>query len=260
MKEPKTQYGFVEPTITEDNYVFGGFFSLPKIILQEEGSWVSHLPKYEPQFNQNFDSYGCTVWGTQNAIETLEKRLTGIERNYSERYNYISCGINPPGTDPHKVAENIRSIGMVDDSVLPFTTSYEEFLTPDPLTPNLLQQGKKWKDKWTFKHEWVFKNVNDINTKRELMKENLRFSPLGISVSAWHEKDGVYHDLGLPNNHWCLLVTYDGDSPVVFDSYDQSIKTLSPEHNIMYCKRYLLTPNLNKPDNWLVDLIRRLTS
>ena len=78
-------YGYIKPKLEGDHYIFGGLASLPKVIIQPDGNWEKFLPIYEPQFNEFFDSYGCTAWGSENAIETLEKHLTGKEPNYSER-------------------------------------------------------------------------------------------------------------------------------------------------------------------------------
>ena len=50
------QYGFLEPTISDDNYVFGGLGDGPGEIINPEGKWPH--PDKEPQEINNFDTFG----------------------------------------------------------------------------------------------------------------------------------------------------------------------------------------------------------
>ncbi len=234
------QYGFVTPSIDSDHYVLGAFNSLPKIILQPSGQWDEYLPVYEAQADK-YETFGCTSWGTLNALEILEKRITGIEQNYSDRYVYNLVPIRSPGADPHVVAETIRNYGLVKNEVMGMTDTYEEFCSPTPMTSGYIKLGSEYPYK--LRHEWVFTNVSKA-VRVPLMKEALQYSPLGVSVTAWNEKDGLYVDNGLPNNHWCVCYGYyekDGETYFkIFDSYDHSLKVLHPDHTIFYAKRYLL--------------------
>jgi len=248
-------YGFVEPTIEEDHYVLGGLTSLPMIVLCPNGQWDNYLPAYEPQSSSNFDTYGCTVFGTQNAIETLLKHKTWDNYDFSERYNYIDVGIRPPGADPHKAAESIRKIGLVIQAKLPFTATYEEFIAPDPLPDKLVREGKEWG--WDLKHEWLWKR--EPGYKDKVIKNNLRYSPLCVSVTAWHEENGVYVDKGQRNTHWCLLYGWNDKGWKVFDSYNHSHKILSYDHKISYCKAFRIYKK-SRTTNWFVDLWKRIFS
>ena len=98
MNNQPRNYGFVPPEIDPNAYILGGQTKLPKIVLQQDGQWGVFAPKYEPQFNEFFDSYGCTVWGSQNGYEFLFKRIEGVEYNFSERFNYIISRIRPGPT------------------------------------------------------------------------------------------------------------------------------------------------------------------
>lgn len=236
-------YGFFRNVIDQASYEFSQD-KLPRKVLQPTGSWGEFLPTYEPQFGGDWDTDGCTLWGTQNAIEILDRRIFGESSNYAERFNYNLIPIHPPGSDPDLVAENIRHFGMIPNTELPMTISYEEFLTPDPMTPELLAEGKGWLAKREFKHEWLWKSEPSLEVKRRIMKEALLYSPVGVSVSAWQKNDqGLFVDMGRPNNHWCVCFGFDGDNPLIFDSYDQSVKTLSADHRIERAKSfYLGTP------------------
>lgn len=254
----KKDYGFIRSKVDETHYVLGGFSSLPKVVLQPDGKWSQYFPKYEPQFNKYFDAYGCTVWGTENVIETILKRITNIERNFSERFIYILAGIRPPGTDPHTVAECIRKNKLIDDVLLPMTDSFEEFIKPDPMTEALLKKGRELP--YEIGHEWVWSKPISKEERIEKIREALKYSPLGVSVTAWYEENGVYVDKGKPNCHWCVLGEETDKGWMIFDSYDQSTKILSFDHNIECAKRYHLTasPELEGTLTKLIRLLKEL--
>ena len=69
-------FGFQKETICPDHYILGGLSKVPRVVYQPNGDWRSFLPKYEPQA-ENYETWGCAVWGTQNAIEILFKRVFG---------------------------------------------------------------------------------------------------------------------------------------------------------------------------------------
>lgn len=241
-------YGLVQGAEDENAYVLGaigGVGTLPRVVLQTNRDWTPYLPKYEAQYNANYDTFGCTVWGSQNMIETMMARIVSpdIEWNYSERFNYIIAGVTPPGADPHHVLESIRQNGLIVNGLLPMTQTYEEFVTPKPMSDILLEEGLKFK--FDVKHEYVWK-WGDNPTKEQRtakIREALHYSPLGVTVTAWIEENGVYVDNGQPNSHWCMLFAESPRGWLIFDSYDNSIKTLSFDHNIRMCKRIHLEPS-----------------
>jgi hypothetical protein len=201
--------------------------------------WSKYLPVYEPQA-ENFETFGCTVWGTQNQLEILLKALYGYEYNFSERFNYIVANVQLGGADPHVVYESIRKTGLIDNDLLPVPSTYKEFTTPKPMTDKLLQKASEFP--FTFNHWWVFYYEHTTEAQTTLIREALKVSPLGVSVSAWHLKDGVYVDKGQPNNHWCVLFSEEkGKGWKIFDSYDHSIKTIPYTHKISRCKAMSVT-------------------
>lgn len=261
-------YGLVVSPRDEKAYVLGGG-QLPKIVLREDGQWDEFLPQYEPQFNENYDSSGCTVWGTQNAEETILKLLTGVEYNFSERYNYILARVRPPGADPHWVAEIIRKYGVIEDYWLPFTTTYEEFLTPDPMSLDLLAKGQEFP--YELQHEWLWQESQTKEKRMEIIKEYLRYGPLCVSVTAWiyDDETETFIDNGMPNTHWCVLYGWNDKGFKIFDSYNQSRKVLSFDHNIQMAKRYVLKKKeIEQPikeeiishPNWLIEILKNLIS
>lgn len=234
-------YGFIAPEIRPDHYVLGSSSPILGATVREDGQWDAFLPEYEPQA-EGFETAGCTVWGTQNAIEALERARFGVRSNYSERFTYILSGIRPPGGDPHLVAEVIRENGMVSDQLLPMTETFGEFVKPDPMEEGLMARARAFLSRYRFRHDWVFKGDLSKDTKSALMRGALRSSPLGISVSAWKREGEVYVDGGLPNNHWCVCYGWDDSKRAwkVFDSYDHSHKLYSYGSEVTFCKRYEL--------------------
>ena len=258
-------YGFIPSKIESDHYILGGT-GLPKTILQPLGNWEQYLPTYEPQF-ENFETAGCSVWGTQNAIETLMKRIEMEEPNYSERFTYILARVRPPGADPHAVAEVIRKDGLIDEALLPTdTATFEEFIKPDPMTQDLIDKGEEWLNKYDFGHEWIFTNNPSRQIRLPLLKEALQYSPVCISVSAWASDVNNLYVSNFPNNHWVMCYGIEGDSILVFDTYDQSKKKLHPDHEIMMAKRYYIGPSTRQEKlswiemilNWIQEQINLL--
>lgn len=249
----KKEYGFVRPQIGISDHIFGAVEL--GAVLKPDGQWDDFLPTYEPQA-EKYETYGCTVWGTQNALEILHKFLFKNEINADERYNYNCIAIEPPGSDPHKAAQSIKNEGLTF-GLLPVTETYEEFCTPRPMEVKYEVQGAKFTEQYSFRHQWVLQGKESKETRIAWMKDALRYSPLGVSVSAWYEKDGVYVDNGQPNNHWCVCYGWIDKDWKIFDSYDHSIKVYSFDSKITFAKRYSLE-KITKRYNWFVRLLQSI--
>lgn len=258
-------YGYISPTLDTTNYFSG---SLPKIIVNPTGDWRPFVPKYEPQFfDGGGDTNDCTIFGLENTIQTYFKGVFGIDVDYSERY--VSNGMNRDnsvGADPHLSPEWVRKNGVINQELLPMPSSLAEYRTPRPLPQNLLDEGKKWE--YELQHEYVFANSPNKKVRLALLREHLKYSPLGLSVTAWREEDGLYVDDGKPNTHWCTLIYIDeNDVMYVYDSYDllingtstALIKKLHPDHHIEVCKRYLITPKVVEEKlNWIERILKMI--
>lgn len=252
------KFGYVRPEQDDSSFVLGALGqSLPQSVLKEDGQWDNWLPVYEPQFNDIFDTYGCTVWGSLNAIEIYIKRLTNFERNFAERFIYILADVRPPGANPHHVLETIRKNGLIDEKLLPMTPEQDfiKFTTPNPMSKKLLEEGMKFE--YEVKHEYLWNPWLPISKEErtKLIKNALRFSPIQISVTAWFENEqGIYVDMNRPNTHWCVCFGWTAKGWKVFDSYDQSVKIVSFDHYFDIAKRIHLLPNNYLPR---ISLIQR---
>lgn len=240
-------HGFITPTLSEEHWVLGGALTTPqKKVINPSRDWRPFLPWGELQ-QRKIETSSCSEYGTLNAIETLERKLFGLSSNYSERFVAIGAGNTEQGNDPHIVAEWIRHNGIVNEVVLPFTneiTSFEIFMTPNPLTDNYLNEAKKWLDVRLFNHEWVFSEKDSLKNKQTKLLEALTYSPVGISVSAWRKEGNIYiKNPDEQDNHWTLLVAGKSGKPwKVFDSYmdDDFIKELDWNYPFGFAKSYSL--------------------
>lgn len=242
-------FGLLEELREVGEYVLGQF-KMPSVPYQENGNWEPYLPKYENQTTRyGHETSGCTVWGTLNAIETFMKRLYGDEPNYSERFTYLNVPIDiDRGADPHKTCETIRKYGVVDEKYLQMTDTIEEYLDRSGLTPKLYERGKEWLKNHDFKHEWVWQSSGTRPQNYiDVLRQALKTSPIGVSVSAWNREGDVYVSTGDVNNHWCMLYKIDEEGyPWVFDSYDHTKKKLSKDHNIRRAKRFWVNRKIKR--------------
>lgn len=237
-------YGLILDKEKDKNaYVLGGFMSLPKVVLQPNGQWDAYLPTREVQ-DEGYEKYNCTAYNTNACIETLFNRLGEKIEDRSDRYLGIKAGTKPPGNDPHRVAQAAHTHGLIAESTLPNKEAktigdYYTFKGSDALKCDY--EAQDFLKKWEIGHEYLWDGKISKTERMTRMKEALTYSPLGISVSAWILKDGLYVDEGQPNNHWTMAFGYTDKGIKVFDSYDSTFKILSWDHNISVCKRYLLT-------------------
>ncbi len=262
--------GFIAPEILPDHYVLGGKL-VPQDILQPDGQWDGFLPPAEVQLRNGFDPLNCTAFATTNALEMVMAKKFGGTYDKCERAVGIAAGTKYlHGNSPHTVIEIIRTeAGLIDEFELPFDgsiTTWDAYYSPDPLPLKLQGRGKEWLSHYTVMHEWVFTD-GTLPLKQEKLKEALRYSPVGVSVLGWRERDGLFVKRpGEPDNHWTLLYGYeDGKYWKVFDSYQNVFKRLAWDYDFGYAKRYHVekkTPQDERSNLWdLYELLKaRLTS
>lgn len=238
-------YGFQTPVISIDQHIFGAAQFSGKV-LNESGQWDNWKPTYEAQAD-NFETQGCTVWGTENAIEFLHKFLFSIEKNYEELPPYLIAGVRPEyGGDPHNVAEAIRLNGLVESPNCPFPLTLQSLVTllGTKLSPQVTEEGTKWLGEYTFRHQWVLQGYQDKNRRTDILKNALKYGVVGASVTAWFIQDGIYVDNGQRNTHWVVIYGWNEKGWKVFDSYDHSEKIYSFDSRVDFAKLYFLEKKL----------------
>lgn len=254
-------YGLVLPDeMLAEEYVLGGVGDVPGEIINPEGKWP-HPDDKEPQEINNFDTFGCTVWGSLNALETLLKHK-GFDVNYSDRYIYsvaVNKGILNPdvGADPHKIAELLRKVtGNLREDRIPNKTDnkveYYEGLYP--ILEELVKEGQEWYKTWELKHEWVWTYSENLTPqqKKERLGKALQKGTVCVSVYAWalNENDLYFKPPGARDTHWTLLTASTDQMYEVFDSYDTYQKALEPLFDFGISKVYYLSPVKPKVSLW----------
>lgn len=241
----KYQYGFIKPKEDESNFVLGSS-SLPQVELEPTGDWSKWVTDFESQLKQ-IEVYNCTGFATTNCLEILLNRL-GIEANFSDRFLGIVAGTYPPGNDPATVANAIRKNGLIPESMLPFSPdlqSVDEYYSFKGADETKCREvGKKFLEEYDFGYEWVFKYGTPQKDKPALMLQALKYSPLGCSVNAWYQKDGLYYKPeGSDDSHWTMCVV--GAVPnkywIIADSYETNgatLKYLEWSYDFGFCQRY----------------------
>src|SRR3990167_2824197 len=230
-----------------------GASKIHKEVRREDGNWVKDLPDGEIQQRSGFESFSCVSFATLNIAEILQWVKFGIRSNYSDRFLSTMSETTDQGNDPKKVADAFRHAGAVPESDWPFTNeidTFDKFHAPSPLS--VRNKGIQWLKDYEIGYEWV------TPTPENLMEE-LRYSPLGIAVEAWQEKDGLYYG-GENPNHWTCLVGYvEGKHWVVFDSYPETggsyLKNLAWDYSFKIVMSYSLKKKSQEEKSWFQNIL-----
>lgn len=240
MRTNEQNHGFIPDEVTPDQWKFG---AIPYKEINVFGQWDVYLPDKELQKRNGLETQNCTSYGTLNCVETLLNKLFGRKHDYSERFLGVIAGTSRSGNSPHKVAEAIRKNGCVDEIVLPFDSSineWDEYYSPNPMTDKYLDDGKKWLETYDFSHEWLFVGDYSGNRQKTLI-DALKRSPVGVSVYAWQWDDRgmfVNPDKRL-DTHWCMLYGYEeGKYWKVFDQYKNDRKKLDWNYPFGFAKAF----------------------
>ncbi len=227
-------YGFKRPSIKIEDHIFGAEDNLP--VIQPDGQYDNFIPQYEAQADK-YETGGCTIWGSQNGVEFLFKKLFNIEPNYDERYNYniSEVSFEEGGADPGKVIQDMREKGLIQ-GFLPMPDTLPEFMTPRPMEEKYLKEGRKWLDQYELKHKWVLQGFEEKGQRIQAIQEALTKGIVCVSVTAWYEQNGIYVDMAQQNNHWCVCYGWTGNGWKIFDSYNNSTKIYSFDSRIDFAK------------------------
>ena len=209
-------------------------------IVKPDGQWDNDLPDKELQKFDWGDTYHCTVYGDENMVQTLKKAKYGESEEYSERFLGVLAGIvNNFGGSPHTVFEKWRRYGNVGYDSLPFEgiNNWTQFNSPNPMSGDLIAEGERWLEKWSLGHDWIW------DFRHSVLKDALKYSPLGVGVYAWAQKDDdtFYKPGWAKDNHWVMMYGYvEGKHWKVYDHYDNVFKKLDWNYPFAFAKRITL--------------------
>lgn len=192
------------------------------------GDWRPYLVKKEYQKGRE-DSMSCVSFSACTAIEMQEKFLTGIEKNYSDRWIAKMSGTTQEGNYLYKVGDTIRNLGLVAETSYPapanFTFAQFHADIPEPLLSQLKQEGSIWKAKWDVKCEFINTSIGLWTTVKEDLMKHLKHAPLQIVIPG----------------HAIVNIFCEQDLARYFDTYYPFEKT-TPYGNIQTAYKYVLTP------------------
>src|SRR3990167_11069550 len=104
MKNPTKNLGVILGTRPTD-YIAG---ALGYEVRNPSGDWTPYLPEGEWQYNSHMDSMACVTFSALNSIETQYRFLTGLKRNFSDRFTAKKSGTTGKGNYLYKVTDSMR--------------------------------------------------------------------------------------------------------------------------------------------------------
>ena len=285
----KVNGGFLDAPILNDEYMRGSSRSLggsmDRAVLMPSGDWSQLAYDWQELQSPYFETMACVTFGTLHALEMLHHQRTisaslltekkigsagdpagssgeplnraggqlaanaALRRN-SDRFIATLSGTTANGNTPQKVCETIRKKGLLSEAHLPVTpeiNTWNKFYTG--VTDRLKGEALRYLDSYKMGHEWVFQNGVPTDVQKQLIREALKHSPVGVSVYAWAEHavsegdsrgSSVYvSPKGVNQNHWCLVVRVNDDgSYVVLDQYEPFMKTLHEDFRFGVAKSW----------------------
>ena len=245
---------FKAKPVKEKDYIMGLSPLSKKVLMPNGHGWKNFRPVGETQSKNGIDPSSCPAGGTLNCIESLglmQYKNLGFQSDLSERYLSIAMGMSGYGGWPWDAAEKIRqSVGSIPEVYLPFDKtidSLKKYFSPNPLSYPLFKVGVHWNKIYDFGYEWVFHAEQNLSLiqKQGLMKEALKYSPLGVAGYAWSlHSDNKYYNDG-PAIHWFVVDDFkDTEYWDAYDTYPPYGKELDWNYGPAYCIRYSLTRKL----------------
>ena len=225
-------FGLVSKKINPQEWVLGANSPILPEIICEDGDWTKYIPVFEKQKYGSLETMSCVTQSALNVLEILVKKIYNIDINFSDRGLAKMSNTNKSGNSLQNVAETIRKMGVLLEEDWAFNNN--DVLTWDNYYRNipneLIDKAFGFNKKYNFSHDWIYGMD---------MREALKYSPLQVTVNAWYKKDGIYYNNVNYSNHAVVLVGYDGDCPLIFDSYEPSIKKLKSDYILGdYAKRF----------------------
>lgn len=248
-------YGLILPEKIETReegaeHVLGGA-GLPEPIINPSGDYLPYIPEGEPQSAANIETSACTLFGTNNALETQIKLKTGITINYSDRYVANVARrkgvLKTNGANPHDIAEMLRKeSGETLESHAPWTNdikSADDYYSLD--TAPLIPEALRWYGVWKLTHKWVFSGGTP-QSKRIALQDALKRGTVCVSILAFYfdnAKGWYTKPEGGQDGDWVQLVSAESDKPYkILTSYAPFLKDLDPLYDFAVAKVFFLTP------------------
>lgn len=250
-------YGLHIDEIKEEDFIFGGQ-KLGDAPILEDGQWDGWIPVQDEIQNLNgIEPYACASFGTLNCVETLERQEFNVTENYSDRFLATATGTGEKkGNSPKTVAQFLKDKGCVLEKEYPFDGTVDSF---DKFYKTLPQQLYTLALQFPAQYDFGYERVpSDYDS----LMGALKYSPLGFSVYAWVQEDGIYYrPQGMTDNHWVCCYGYERNKWwKIYDSYDSTHKKVRWDSLPMQCLRYTLHRNVVNETAWdkFISLLKKI--
>lgn len=196
---PKVNTGFIEGSGTKNLWVGG---TIPYEVVLESGDWRPFIPLGEKQ-QDPAETMACVTFSCMSILETQIKQQTGTEPNYSDRFIAKLSGTTHQGNYLDKVADTVRTIGVVNETDWPKPPNYNWDSYYAPIPQDVINKAQKL----DIAYESMTATLDNL-------KRALKQSPVQIILT----KDSP--------NHAVTLVHLDEkkDNAYYFDSYSPFLK------------------------------------
>lgn len=196
--------------------------TMPYEIRVPSGDWRPYLPTNEKQ-KDPLETMACVSFSFNNSMEMQYKLLTGIERNFSDRWLAKMSNTQPNGNYLWGVADTARIDGLVDEAVWPHiqTSDWDVYYSEIPV--GIQAKGKEFLQNFEITYEWIDPTV-------ESLKFHLKHAPIQVTLPG----------------HAIVEVLCENDLMKYFDTYDPFLKTTSQARVQDALKIVLRQKNMNQ--------------
>lgn len=180
---------------------------IPYEVRNPSGNWSSFVGKLVKQFSSKTDTMGCVSFSGVKVCEIQIEQQTGVQVDLSPRFLAKMSNTTPEGNWLYIVADTIRNVGLVPESVWPippFEYTWSQFYEPIP--QSVINKAAEFKQLYTIQTEW-------INPTAANIAYHLKHAPLQFVIPG-HAIGGIA--IKIENN----VVTY-------VDTYSPFIKTIN---------------------------------
>ena len=199
-------------------WTFGGGESpITGQVLQPDGNWEAYLPVVEFQNNWGYDRMACVTYSLLNCLEILNIRLTGKEKNYSDRFLAVISGTTHNGNTLDGVYDGLRREGVCLESQYPDdAVTWEEYYKR--ITDDIIILAKDFFKDYTPYREWV-----PDWQGADVIINALKQAPLQVIV-CYDSGDGILNPTGAYNHAVTLYNFKYGEYWCIYDHYTQTRK------------------------------------
>jgi len=234
--------------------------------LNPSGDWTPFKMADEPQSRPTFETFGCAVFATLKAYMMLAKAIgLPFMQDASERYSGVWAGTNQYGTDPHAVAETIRTTaGMIDGKLMPWTDQATlESYYDQAQAQSLLPVGQELLNDAEFGHEWIFGLGSGLTPKQKqvALQAALERGTVCVTLDGdYRYKQGrLTKPAGGADSHFAVLLKHDGKHGTIHDQYAPFVKELDANYDHQAAKLYFLQKRTAPSSSFWSQIINAFT-